>query len=278
MRWRQIPSTQPLGYAEPKYNVSGLYDPPKQDMASLRIPAQYRYSPFFDCLADALFQHRHAAASVDPYTQNRYARAAVVAAALSIECLANCLIAELELGGSEFDAVDRLKPFEKIARYFKDNKLSGFDKGAAVSQRCKELLEIRDRQVHPKMTRMPVDVLGLRDRGKEWELPFEVDLDLSERLSIPGGAFAWEVEVSSIALKAAFQFHDSVLQSILKAGQGDLAVLLATRVEFKGAVSIVMPVFDKMKVELAEAEAFGLSIGRLGLASFLQIVGPPDER
>lgn len=114
MRWRQVPSTQPLGYAEPKYNVLGLYDPPKQDMASLRIPAQYRYSPFFDCLADALFQHRHAAASVDPYTQNRYARAAVVAAALSIECLANCLIAELELGGASLTLSIGSSPLTKL--------------------------------------------------------------------------------------------------------------------------------------------------------------------
>jgi hypothetical protein len=276
MPWRKSPSSQLHGYAEHQYNVPLLYHP-ELNMASLRIPAQYRYSPFFDCLADALFLHRHAVASADRYTQNRYARAAVVAAALSVECFANCLIAELELIKSEFDNVDKLNPLDKIARYCKDRKISGFSKGTAVAQCCRELIEIRNRQVHPKTIRMPVDVLGFRDRGKEWELPFEIDLDLSERLGIPDGAFAWGASTSSIALKAAFQFHDSILRNILSTGTTDFAVLLATRVEFKGGLKMIMPVFDEIKLELAEVEAFGLSIDGLGLASFLQIVSLPGE-
>ena len=234
------------------------------------LPAQHRYSPFFDFLGDALFQHRHAAAGLDRHSVNRFARAAVIASALSVECLANCLLAYLELKPEEFQHADRDKPLDKIARFFKEEGVTGFDKGTKTSQRCAELLSIRDAYVHPKVTHDSAVVDSVRDGGNEWIIPMSVDLTLWPRLGIPRGTFAWDAKTSAVVLEAALGFHHDVLSSLQENGGHDLGVLLASSMDVSERVRIPIPLDDDLKRELRAAKDYGLHLDDLGLTALLR--------
>lgn len=234
------------------------------------IPAQHRYSPFFDFLADALFQHRYAKEATGGYDANRFARAAVISAALSVECLSNCLLAALELPAEQFKLADRMSPLEKISKFFLDRGISGFSKGVRTAQRCSELLKIRDSYVHPKNAQEPGTLGSLKDGGKDWIIPVTVDLALWPNLKIPRGTFAWNAETSAVALDAAFRFHHYVLEKIRADNQQNLAAIVATRMVVGDKFGIVIPLYDDMKVELKAAKEYGLLFAELGLSSFLE--------
>lgn len=233
------------------------------------LPTQHRYSPFFDFLADALFQHRHAVAASNRHSANRFARAAVIASALSIECLANCLLFDLELPPDEFKAADKQSPLDKISRFFKDEGLAGFSKGVRTSQRCAELLEIRDAYVHPKNRQDSAVLDSLKDGGKEWIIPMSVDLTLWPQLGVPRGTFAWDATTSAVVLDVAFRFHHYVLSKIQAKGGYDIAVLLASRMDVTEKLRITIPLDDDLKQELRAAKEYGLLLDDLGLTAWL---------
>ncbi len=232
------------------------------------LPAQHRYSPFFDFLGDALFQHRHAAAALDRHSVNRFARAAVIASALSVECLANCLLAYLELHPEKFQLADREKPLDKIARFFEEEGIPGFGKGTRTSQRCDELIRIRNAYVHPKIRQDSAVLDSVKDGGDEWIIPMSVDLTLWPRLGIPRGTFAWDAKTSAVVLEAALSFHHYVLSRIQENGGYDLAVLLASRMDVSERLRIAIPLDDDLKRELRAAKDYGLLLDDLGLTAW----------
>lgn len=244
----------------PKISVENSWPP---------LPAQHRYNPFFDFLADALFQHRHAVAASDRYSVNRFARAAVIASALSVECIANCLLFNLELPPEEFKAADRQTPLDKISRFFKDEGLAGFSKGVRTSQRCAELLKIRDAYVHPKNRQDSAVLDRLKDGGEEWIIPMSVDMTLWPQLGVPRGTFAWDAKTSAVVLDAAFRFHHYVLKQIQAKGGYDIAVLLASRMDVTEKFRITIPLDDDLKQELRAANDYGLFLDDLGLTACL---------
>jgi len=233
------------------------------------FPAQHQYSPFFDFIADALFQQRHAAAAVDRFSANRFSRAAVISSALSVECVANCLLFNLNLPPQEFRVADRLSPLDKISRFFKEESLVGFSKGVRTSQRCHELLKIRDAYVHPKNTPNSAVLESLQDAGERWIMPMTIDLQLWPLLGIPRATFSWDAQSSAVALEAAFRFHDYVLRKIQVADRHDLAVLLASRMKVGEKVGLVMPLDDDLIQELRASKEYGLSLDDLGLSNWL---------
>ena len=233
------------------------------------LPAQHQYSPFFDFLADALFQHRQAVEADGHFARNRFSRAAVIASALSVECLANCLIFNLKLPAEEFKDADRLRPLDKIARFFKDENLTGFSKGVRTSQRCRELLKIRDAFVHPKNTPNAAVLDSLKDAGENWAVPISIDLPLWPLLGIPLPTFAWDSKSSAVALEAAFRFHHYVLSKIQEAARHDLAVLLASRMKLDEKLNLIMPLDDSLIGELRAANDYGLHLDNLGLSAWL---------
>lgn len=234
------------------------------------LPAKHHYSPFFDFLADALYQHRHAKEAARTYDANRFARASVISAALSVECLSNCLLADLELPAEQFKVADRMSPLDKISEFFALRGISGFSKGVRTTQRCFELLKIRDSYVHPKNAQESSTLGSPKDGGKYWRIPVAVDLALWPNLRIPKGTFAWDAETSEIALEAAFRFHQYVLEKIRSDKQQNLSTLIATRMIVGDSFGLVMPLYDEMKIELKAAREYGLKFDELGLSSFLE--------
>jgi len=120
--------------------------------SDFRAPATFHYIAFYDLLADAAFQHRCAAVESDSFRMNRYARASVIAAALSVECAANCLIHSLELSATLRAELDKLPALAKVETFLLLSEFGALDRGRVEVQRMKELITARNEYVHPKVT------------------------------------------------------------------------------------------------------------------------------
>lgn len=229
------------------------------------VAVSYRFRPFYDLVADAIFQHKQAVAATQPYVVNRFSRAAIVSAALCVESLTNCLIADLELEGEEFAQVDSRPPLEKFAHYFKAKRLPGFSKGDKPVQRCAELIKIRNSYVHPKTLSYPAEMAEVADIGDEWLLPFSVELNLWPLSRIPMAPFAWNGHASAAALRICFAFFDYVVKHLAIRQTDELAYLLGTLILFPAKGGIMLPLHEEMRAEFLEGKKFGLKVQHFGI-------------
>ena len=223
---------------------------------NFEVPATFRYSAFYDLLADAAFQHKHAKAEEDPYRMNRYARASVLAASLSVECAANCLLASLDLSQALHSELDRLSPIAKIEAYLQLKVIKGFDRGCAAVQRVVELTKARNDHVHPKTSAIPASVNKPRDGGANWILPFNIEGEHWKQLKIPKRSMFWSSTSSLAALGAVASFYSYLFCDLLKATEEELHRMLPSRLEIGDAH--VMAVFDEIRTELQSANEHGI--------------------
>lgn len=237
-------------------------DLPTTTQTDFELPATFRYSAFLDLLADAIFQHKHSHASTDPYTVNRFARASIIASALSVECAANCLIHSLDSAKLTED-LDKLGPIAKFETYLRIKQISGFDRGSVVAQRIVELIKARNDYVHPKKTKIPATMQLPQDGGKDWILPFNIKGEFWPGLEVPKRSMFWSSEHSLIALGTVVNFYSYIFVDLLGLEEHELHSLLPSHIEFQETRFLV--VFEEIKDELT-------SIGNHGIdLSFLKI-------
>lgn len=222
----------------------------------IEIPATFRYSAFYDLLSDAAFQHRQAKSQNDSYQMNRYARASVLAASLSIECAANCLISSLDLSKSLHSEVDRLASIAKIEIYMKLREVDGFDRGCSAVQRAADLLNVRNHHVHPKATKIPASVSNPQDGGENMIFPMNIESEGWKHLKIPKHSMFWSSNSSFAALSTVRAFYKYIFCDLLNATTNDLDIMLQSRLEI-GNTS-VHAIFDEMTTELQIAGEYGI--------------------
>lgn len=229
----------------------------------VKVPATFRYSAFFDLLADAAFQHQYAKQATDSYIMSRFARASVLASALSVECAANCLLTSLDLSRPLFSEMDRLTPVAKIEAYLRLRAITGFNRGSNVVQRVAELVRARNDHVHPKTTAIPASVTELRDGGENWILPFNIEGEHWDQLRIPKRSMFWSDSSSLAALSAVTSFFTYLFVTLLKANEDELHRVLASRLEIGDAH--ILAVFDEIRIELQSTAAHGVDFSFFGL-------------
>lgn len=220
----------------------------------MKLPATYRYTGFYDLLADAIFQHRLAASCTDSYLMNRHARSSVIASALSIECAANCLLGSVELPKALFDALDKLNSLSKIDTALRLKYASKLDRGRDEVQKIAELILVRNKYVHPQTTKIKAGVAPLEDAGKDRLLPVTLEGENWTALGIPKRAMFWSKNSSLETLKAISRFFKYVFIELLNASDDDLHDMLPSRIQF-GDVQI-LAVFDEFQFELKSALEF----------------------
>jgi hypothetical protein len=229
----------------------------------LTVPAVFRYSAFYDLLADAVFQHRHAKRAEDSYIMSRFARASVLASALSVECLANCLLTSLDISRSLFDELDRLTPIAKIETYLGLRAVNGFDRGRAEVQRVAELVKARNDHVHPKASAITAAVSKPQDGGENWVFPFGLDGEHWNQLRIPKRSMFWSATSSLAALGAIAGFYTYLFTALLKATEDELHSILPSRLEIGDAH--ILAVFEEIRSELQNIEEKSIDFSFFGL-------------
>jgi len=228
------------------------------------VPAVFKYSAFFDLLADAAFQHKNAKVQTDSYLMSRYARASVLASALSVECVANCLLESLNISKSLRAELDRLTPVAKIETYMHLRSIEGFDRGCPEVQRVSELIKARNDYVHPKTSGIAATVRTPQDGGADWILPLNIEGEHWRELKIPKRSMFWSAQSSVSALGAVATFFTYIFVTLLKSSEQDLQSMLPSRIELKDVH--ILAVFEEIKSELKAASEHGVDFS---LFSFL---------
>jgi hypothetical protein len=243
----------------------------KHMTSDLRVPATFHYVAFYDLLADTAFQHRLASDESDSFRMNRYARASIVAAALSVECAANCLIHSRELPAALHSELDKLPALAKIETYLLLSSSITLDRGRIEVQRMKELIAARNEYVHPKVTTIEAEVETPRDAGHAWHIPFTLDGENWPGLGIPKRSMFWSSASSQSTLRAIAAFYEYLFLDLMKSAPEDLHDILPSRVQV-GDMQMVA-VFEEFKREISRAKEFGADFSVFGFA----LDTPPPE-
>lgn len=232
------------------------------------VPAAFRYVAFFDLLGDAVFLHGHATEAQGHYPPSRFARASVLASALSVECAANCLLATLDLSKSLTDEFDKMTPVGKIEAYLQLTGIEGFSRGRVEVARVVELVKARNEHVHPKAARMDGEIHAPRDGGAEWIVPGRFDGANYQNLEMPKLSMLWSASSSRAALVAVADFYAYLFRDLIKAPEHEMNAALMSRMEFGGKQTpgVHMPsLADEIRDELRGAGAFGADFSCFGL-------------
>lgn len=231
-----------------------------------KLQAVFRYGAFYDLLAYAVFQHRQAAKAAeeaDSYTTNRFARASILASALSVECTANCLLATLDIPKALADEVDRMTPLGKIEACLRLHNLSPIARGSREVQLMSELVKIRNDHVHPRASNIPAELSSPEDGDAHWMLPISLEAELWPQLKIPKRPMFWSHESSQAVLKAITEFYRHLFLTLMASVEGDLQPMLSSRLEIGSAHIMAEP--DEVRRELEGAKEWGVDLEFFGM-------------
>ena len=229
----------------------------------MKEAATYRYTGFYDLLADAIFQHRLAANCTDSYSMNRYARASVIASALSIEWAANCLLGSAKLPGALSEEIDKLRPLSKIDTALRLMSACKLDRGRNEVQKVSELIKARNDYVHPKAKKIEAGITSLEDAGEFWRLPMTLDGEHWTTIGIPKRAIFWSKASSLAALKAISDFFKYVFVDLLNANSNDLHGMLQSLIQIE---DLQLPaIFEDYCAELKNALELGVDFSFFGM-------------
>jgi len=228
-------------------------------------PATFRYVAFYDLLADAAFQHTLAETSADSFAMSRHARASIIASALSIECIANCLLDSVDVPKSLREEIDKLAPLSKIETALRMKGVSAFDRGRHEVQKAVDLMRARNDYVHPKTAKWDAEVHEPKDAGPEWMIPFSIQGENWKSLGIPKQAMFWSKDASLSVLRVLCGFLRYLFVEVMKADDEALNRMLPSRLEFG---NVLMPaVFDDFIRETAVLNKDGIDFSFLKTTS-----------
>jgi hypothetical protein len=233
-------------------------------LQDISIPAEYRYIAFFELLADAILQHREASRTTESFMMNRFARASILASALSVECAANCLLISLDTSKKLSDELDRMSPLSKIEMYLRLNSKPALDRGDIKVSKIADLISARNDFVHPKVKGLSATMSMPRDAGEEWMFPFSIDGAHHLQLPIPKVPLFWSATNSLATLVAVADFFRYLFCTLLSANQEIMHNMLISRVE---AGNVHIPaVYDELRVILQSVKDLGVDFSYFGLS------------
>lgn len=228
-------------------------------------PATFRYVAFYDLLADSTFQHTLASNSDDSFAMSRHARASIIASALSLECIANCLLESVDAPKSLREEIDKLAPLPKIETALRMKGIGTFDRGRHEVQKAAELIRARNDYVHPKTAAWDAEVHEPKDAGSDWMIPFAIQGEHWRSLGIPKQAMFWSKDASLSVLRVVCDFFRYLFIEVMKADDKMLHGMLPSRLEFG---NVLMPaVFNEFSRETAELIKEGIDFSFLNVTS-----------
>lgn len=239
--------------------------PKKSKARETTISAEYRYIAFFELLADSILQFREASSTEESFRMNRFARASILASALSVECVANCLLISLDTSRKLSDELDRMSPLSKIEVYLKLKSKPALDRGNLKVSKIADLISARNDFVHPKVKGIPATMSLPQDAGKEWMFPFSIDGVHHSQLSIPKVPLFWSAPNALEALMAISDFYRYLFCTLLNVDHDEMHDLLISRVQ---AGNLHIPaVYDEVRQLLQDAkEKDGIDFSYFGVS------------
>jgi len=212
-------------------------------------PATFRYVAFLDLIVDAAFQHRLATQTEDSLAMSRHARSSVAAAFLTIECIANVLLEEVDVAAALRKDLDKLAPLSKIEVALQMLGKPGYDRGRHEVQKAVEVIQARNDYVHSKAVKINAKVHPPEDAGADWLIPFVIMPEFWKGLGIPKQSMFWSADVSRGVLQVVRDYLKYVLADILKADEDLMTNMLPSHLVVG---NLIMPgVYDEFRCEIA---------------------------
>ncbi|WP_431262477.1 hypothetical protein ACQ859_20350 [Roseateles chitinivorans] len=237
------------------------------------VPCMWRDGAFFDLLADAAFQHKQAANASklddEGYASQRFARAAILAAALSVESAANCLLETLDIPKTLRSEVDRMTPLGKIDACLRLRGHSSIAYGIREVQQIAELVKIRNDHVHPRTSTIPAELGSEKVGDTHSFVPISLESELWPSLGISKRSMFWSHQSSQAVLKAVSGFHKYVLKTLMGLKADEMKRILASRLEV--STMQLHLVSDDVLKELEGAREWGADL------QFFGVFLPPES-
>lgn len=227
------------------------------------VPANFRYTGFFDLLADAAYQHKLAKACADSYLMNRHARASISACILTLECASNCVLGSLEASGPFRNELDKLPFLGKIEAFLRFRKIEGFDRGRNEVQKIAELVRVRNDFVHPKTMNIETEVAPMEEGEGHYTLPMSLHGVHWQAVGIPKHAMFWSAENALSVLTAVVDFFSYVFVELMQASAEELQEILISRLEIQDVH--VISLFEEFRAEFQGLAEFGIDLNFLGV-------------
>ena len=164
---------------------------------------------FADMLTDAIMFDVDAYKFTDSdfSEENRYAKAAILNAILSVECAANCCVARMKYPPLVLDQIDKLSVINKYDLLYSARYNKKLDRGSKAIQSIQELFGLRNKYVHPKIQKV-TNKMSVNEKGEKTYERSPEHTKYTQVLRLPHDFNTWTTENSRTVLKAILTFFN----------------------------------------------------------------------
>jgi len=182
--------------------------------------SKIRYVSFVDIFSDALRFYRAARAKgIPPDLLNALSKSSVLHCVLAIEALANALTEELPYSKKTKESIDRLKHLDKFELFLSSLQPKKLDRGINTVQKLIELIDLRNKYVHPKTNEIPIDF-----DIKKMQISF--DGTKTPHLNIPKDSAVWDYRAAQKAIIATNDFLNHFLADLCQLHPEDIIYII----------------------------------------------------
>lgn len=174
-------------------------------------------NPFSALLSDAIRFDRDALSysETDFFQSNRCAKAAFLNAVLSIECAANSCLARMKYPAAVLEYLDKANILDKYQILYSSSSGNDIDRGGKYFQAVKELFQLRNLYVHPKVQKIATNI-SLNPQGQKTYEKSAESQKLSQFLKLPFDFDSWSATHSFVVIKAVLQFSNHFFIELCK--------------------------------------------------------------
>lgn len=168
--------------------------------------------------------------SLDFPTINRYAKAAGINSALSIEAGANSCLARMTYPALVVEQLDKLSVLDKYDVLFTARYGKGVDRGSKPFQVVKELFQLRNRYVHPKLEKIKTRI-AINEAGEKTYEKAPEHQKFTPILKVPYDLATWTGGHSRIVVKETINFFNHFFSELCGLDKEECSKLLSVFVK-----------------------------------------------
>lgn len=189
---------------------------------------------------------------------NRYAKASFINAAFSIESAANSCIARLQYPETAIDQIDSATVIDKFDILYQANSAKKVDRGSKPFQCVREIINLRNCYVHPKLDKLQLTISQSEDNDRTYERP-EQHTKETQFLKIPRKFDIWTGKESRVVVKETIGFLNHFFAELCGLGPEACSNLLAVHARGPRNTSTFLAVHERILLEMAQEE-YGIAI------------------
>lgn len=201
--------------------------------------------PFLPILKDAVLFSKHASTTHDKQFSKMLTRASIIHCSFTVEALANNMIQFINLGGRFSESIDKLDIVAKFELFTLLTSKKKIDRGTYCIQVFQDLIEIRNKYVHPKIQKNELSNEG----GK---LITKCKKSYSQ-LNIRTFRDTWEIQDSQICVSALLKSLDQFLLEVVGLEMKSMSCMFMDFLSVNGLYGPIVP-SDTEWAEWAENE------------------------